>query len=122
MYEKYLGDKYSDNEEIIEDLKKKKYEISVPDLFIISHITKKAFVLVSSLYSKLISHDIFIIISPESLEKDLKETEIFSFYQNKNYLANIMIGSLFGYPIVNLSDKFKTELRKKYRKLHDSLI
>ena len=30
-----------------------------------------------------------------------------------------MIGSLFGYPIVNLSDKFKTELRKKYRKLHD---
>lgn len=122
LYEKYLGDKYSDNEEIIEDLKKEKYEISVPDLFIISHITKKAFVLISSLYSKLISHDIFIIISPESLESDLKETEIFSFYQNKNYLANIMIGSLFGYPIVNLSDKFKTELRKKYRKLHDTLF
>ena len=33
-----------------------------------------------------------------------------------------LLGSLFGYPIVNLSDKFKTELRKKYRKLHDLLF
>jgi len=122
LYEKYLGNKYDEIGDIIEDINKENHEITVPDLFIISYITKKAFVLISSLYSKLISHDIFIIITPDSLKSDIKETEILSFYQNKNYLANIMIGSLFEYPIVNLSEKFNKELRKKYRKLYDLLF
>ena len=46
---------------------------------------------------------------------------MFCFYQNKNYLANIMIGNLFNYPLENLAEGFQKELKKQYRDLYDEI-
>lgn len=119
LYEKFMGNKYESLDDIIEDLQKETHEINVPDLFLISHITNKSFVLLSSLYSKMVSHDTFIIINPMSLGTTVEETEMYCFYQNKNYLANIMIGTLMGFPLIDLSNEFQKELKKTYRDLYD---
>lgn len=119
LYEKFMGSKYESLEDIINDLSNDTHEINVPDLFLISQITNKSFVLISSLYSKMVSHEMFIIINPMSLGTTVEETEMFCFYQNKNYLANIMIGTLMGFPLIDLSNEFQKELKKTYRNLYD---
>ena len=121
LYDKYLGNKYESVNGIIVDLLRDKHLITVPDLYLISSIIKKSFVLISSLYSKMVSHDVFIVIHPLALDRVSNETEMFCFYQNKNYLANIMVGNLFNYPLENLAGGFQKELKKQYRDLYDEI-
>ena len=121
LYEKYLGNKYESVNGIIVDLLRDKHLITVPDLYLISSIIKKSFVLISSLYSKMVSHDVFIVIHPLALDIVSNETEMFCFYQNQNYLANIMVGNLFNYPLENLAEGFQKELKKQYRDLYDEI-
>jgi hypothetical protein len=115
LFKRYLGNKIKDTDDIIEIVKDNK--LQAPELYLISYIMKVGYNLF--LYNKDNIIDLIIVMSPQSLNEHVGETNMISLIQTNKYCGSISIRNELMFPLDSYNRKYRDVLKKQYRRLYD---
>ena len=110
-----MGNKIKDTDDIIEIVKDNK--LQAPELYLISYIMKVGYNLF--LYNKDNIIDLIIVMSPQSLNEHVGETNMISLIQTNKYCGSISIRNELMFPLDSYNRKYRDVLKKQYRRLYD---
>jgi len=117
LFKRYLGNKIKDTDDIIEIVKDNK--LQAPELYLISYIMKVGYNLF--LYNKDNIIDLIIVMSPQSLNEHVGETNMISLIQTNKYCGSISIRNELMFPLDSYNRKYRDVLKKQYRRLYDAI-
>jgi hypothetical protein len=117
LFREFLGNEINKKEDIMELIKHN--QLTIPEAYILSYIFKKGINMI--IYNKDNTVELMIIITPQSINSSLGETELISLIQTNKYLGNISIRNELIFPLDSYGKKYYSVLRKKYRRIYDNL-
>jgi len=117
LFSEFLGNKIKNIQDIIEIVNKN--TITIPEAYLLSYVFKKGINII--MYNKDNSIELKIIITPQSIQSPIEETELISLIQTNKYLGNISIRNELIFPLDSYSKKYYSILRKQHRGIYDSL-